>query len=438
MHPSLLIHSSTPTPMTTTFDSAARAFSALAPLRARRARQINFTFGRQWSDTTVVDGRAITEGEYTERRGKKPLANNLIRQMVKTVVGRFRHRLATENARAADDPMTLIATFNSLDEMDCRMLEEFLISGCAIQRVTAERRPAGAGVWIDNVDPARFFVNAFTDPRGLDIELVGMIHDMSFRELAGRFAPGGGKALDRLKAIYASSLDGDIYPSAVASPFGIPAPGRCRAVEVWTLDAETSSQGFADLRWQCRWYAPDGTEIASFPSPWAHASHPFAVKFYPLTGGEVHSLVEDVIDQQKYINRLITLIDHVIGTSAKGALLFPIDTLPAGMDFTMIADQWARPDGIIPYQPGNPGVVPQQVISGKEPSSAYHLLDMELKLLQQVSGVNDTLIGATGSDARASAALFEARMNASGIALLDTFAAFDAFRTARDTLALGL
>ena len=440
------------------FDSAYRAYQALAGLRQCRSRQIDYTFGRQWRDPITVNGRTITEKEFTEQSGKKPLANNLIRQMVKTVVGRYRYRAETaRKENLTHGPLEAIKRANMLGELDCRMLEEFLISGCAIQRIVSERRPAGCGVWVDNVDPSRFFVNSFTDPRGCDIELIGMTHDMSLRELTGRFAPEGGDRAVNLRQ--AATGRHDTF-GAATSPFGAPAPGRCRVVEVWTLDADTTLRchdratghytelqatdqrpelgdtvavrSDTSLTWQCRWYLPDGTMIASYPSPWAHGSHPFVIKLYPLIAGEVHSLVADVIDQQRYVNRLITLIDHVIGTSAKGALLFPCDQIPRGHDIADIARQWARPDGVILYKPGDPGHTPRQLVNSNEPASAYHLLEMELKLMQQISGVSDALGGHATTDNSRSAALFEAQMNASGIALLDTFAAFDSFVDARD------
>ena len=65
-----------------------------------------------------------------------------------------------------------------------------MISGCAIQRVADENRGGANAVWVDNVNPSRFFCNTFSDPRALDIELVGMSHDMSWPQLVNRFARG--------------------------------------------------------------------------------------------------------------------------------------------------------------------------------------------------------------------------------------------------------
>ena len=44
--------------------------------------------------------------------------------------------------------------------------------------------------------------------------------------------------------------------------------------------------------------------------------HPICCCFTPLDG-EVWGFVEDIIDQQKYINRLIVLQDMIISASAK-------------------------------------------------------------------------------------------------------------------------
>ena len=66
------------------------------------------------------------------------------------------------------------------------------------------------------------------------------------------------------------------------------------------------------MRWHCRFYAPGGELLDEYDSPYGHGMHPFMVKMYPLIDGEVHSFVEDVVDQQRYINRLITLMDHCL------------------------------------------------------------------------------------------------------------------------------
>ncbi len=56
------------------------------------------------------------------------------------------------------------------------------------------------------------------------------------------------------------------------------------------------------------------------------------MRLYPMVDGEVaQHVVETVIDQQKFVNRLVGLLDEILGASAKGAVLYPVDQLPDGM-----------------------------------------------------------------------------------------------------------
>lgn len=85
-------------------ETAHCAWTAMAPLRSRRRRHRRFTYGDQWSDITRDRlNRPLTEEEEALRSGCKPLTNNLIRRMVKTVVGRFRQQRTSnpEASRAA-------------------------------------------------------------------------------------------------------------------------------------------------------------------------------------------------------------------------------------------------------------------------------------------------------------------------------------------------
>ena len=50
------------------------------------------------------------------------------------------------------------------------------------------------------------------------------------------------------------------------------------------------------------------------------------------TQANIAELDQNIIDQQRYINRLITLIDFIMGASAKGVLVFPENAIPKGMN----------------------------------------------------------------------------------------------------------
>ena len=74
-----------------TFTAALHAWQQAATLRAHRTRLKNYTYGNQWADPVRDDtGNWTTEGQMIAASGRKPLTNNLIRRMVKTIVGRYR------------------------------------------------------------------------------------------------------------------------------------------------------------------------------------------------------------------------------------------------------------------------------------------------------------------------------------------------------------
>jgi len=429
--------------MNTGLLAAARdAWLSGARLRATRARCKRFAYGDQWSDPTPgTDG--ASEAEIAMKAGRRPMTNNLIRQLVKTVVGRYR--------AIADEKKTYVAPTdsdvvrNELAELDSRMLEEFLISGCAVQRVVAERRLQGTGVWVDNVSPDRFFVNAYRDPRGFDIELTGMLHDMSPAEVVARFAGADAAKARRIRRLYASEdatlpgLSLSAGASVVSADFFAAPPGKWRVIELWTLDAvadagtagrrKAQSRQQLDFVWQCRWLAPDGTVLASYHSPFAHGQHPFAVKHYPLIDGEVHSFVDDLLDQQRCINRLITIIDHIMSCSAKGVLLFPVEQLPDNMDWQKVMDAWAASDGVIPIT--GQGEMPRQMVTNGAANGAYQLLSLQMKLFDDISGVGGTLLGRSDSGAKG-VSLYEAQVRNATIALYDLLLTFEAFTKQRD------
>ena len=422
----------------TILNAACDAWLAAAPLRRQRRRCKQYTYGDQWSDT--IPGE-YTEGELARKAGRRPLTNNLIRQLVKTVVGRFR-AMAEERKTYLAPPGSDVVR-NQLAELDSRMLEEFLISGIAVQRIVSERRMQGTGVWVDNISPDRFFVNAFRDPRGFDIEMAGVLHDMSPAELIARFARGDAAAAERLRHIYSGRDFAAASSTAATVDFFTAEPGRWRAIEVWTLDAVAPRARRAGRRntaqaapapqfvWQCRWLAPDGTLLAGYPSPFAHGMHPFAVKFYPLTDGEVHPFVADLLDQQRCINRLITMIDHIMNCSAKGVLLFPVDQLAEGMTWENVAETWSATDGIIPVARADKPM-PQQVVTSGGASGAYQLLSLQMKLFDDISGVGDALLGRDTGGASKGANLYEAQVRNATIALYDLLLSFDAFKEQRD------
>lgn len=148
---------------------------------------------------------------------------------------------------------------------------------------------------------------------------------------------------------------------------------------------------------------------------------------YPFIDGEIHSFVSNVIDQQRYTNRLITMYDWIMRASAKGVLLFPEECLPKGMSMEEVADEWARFNGIIMIKAPKDGkTIPQQIANNCTQIGISELLNMQLKFFEDISGVNGALQGKPGYSGMSASLYNQQAQNAttSLLDLLDTFSEF--------------
>lgn len=388
--------------MSPILSAALEAWLAGADFRAKRDRCKRYTYGDQWSDIVEDEsGCPVAEYEYISRSGRKPLANNMIRQLVKTVIGRYRSSCDEKGIYRSDRPELKFIADNALAELDCRMLEEFLISGCAVQRVACERRPYGTGLWVDNVDPRMFFVSPYKDPRGRDIGLIGMLHDQTLPEITARFAGGNRRKAAAIARLYThidstqgsqSALRLGLADNA-CDRFFRAADGRCRLIEVWTLD--------------CR-----NTILCHDPEC-----------------GDVYR-----VGCNEKSRRRIVMIDHMLGASAKGVLLFPVAQKPKNIDWREIADTWTKANGVIPIT-GNSNDLPRQVVTSTADNGAYQMLSLQMKLLDNISGVSDAVAGRTVAPSTGNA-LYENQLRNSVIALADLIESFASFRDKRNLKAM--
>lgn len=455
-------------------EAAYKAWQNAYLFRNTRQRNKNFTYGRQLEDVVQnADGDNVTERQKLLEAGKEPLTNNLIRQLVKSVVGRYRN-MAKE--KKMNEDIAEIYKSNELPELDARLLEEFLISGCCVQKVAWQRRFNERKLCVTNVNPNRFFINAIADPRGWDCNIVGELHDWSIAEIIMNLANGDRNKAKWIRNIYSEDISSRICNMQLligadyehSTEFWNAHGGKCRVIEVWTLEAreilrchdfengtlyitpmsdaaridnenvERSSKGLTPIEtqwdtvqvWHCRWLTPMGDILAHTDSLHPKGMHPYIVRLYPLTDGEIHAFVEDVIDQQKYVNRLITMVDHIMNSSAKGVLLYPADALPSGFTWDDIRRIWTTPNGIIPYESAS-GSYPQQVSTNATNIGAYDLLSLEMKLFDEISGVSSAL---QGRDANSStgAQLYQRQTENATIALADIFDTFASFVSQRD------
>ena len=158
----------------------------------------------------------------------------------------------------------------------------------------------------------------------------------------------------------------------------------------------------------------------------AYAEQGILEDLYPYIDGEIHSFVSDIIDQQKLTNRLISMYDWILRASAKGVLLFPEGSLPDGVDINEIADEWGRFNGVIVYRPRAGVPLPQQVSSKSADIGITELLEIQMKMMEDISGVNGALQGKLESNSM-SGTLYNQQTQNSLTALADLLRSFDDF-----------
>mgnify|MGYP006908803577 CR=1 FL=1 len=152
-----------------------------------------------------------------------------------------------------------------------------------------------------------------------------------------------------------------------------------------------------DEYWFYTYMAPDGTVIADGETPYEFKSHPFTISLYPYVNAEVHPFMGNIIDQQRYINRLIIMHDMAARSAAKGLTIFPIENIPDGMNKEDVADEMTEYDGILFIQTNkmNPNLRPEIITSGAVQIGTQELLQMELNLARDITNVSGALQGKT-------------------------------------------
>ena len=470
-------------------------WSQMDDFRKDRERNKRYTYGFQWDDMICVDGKSMSEEEYIKIQGNVPLKNNLIRRLVRSVLGVYRSQSKEPTCTARDrDEQKLGETMstilqcnmqlNRMNDVYARTMEEFLISGFIVHRKSYGWRNGKEDCWTDYVQPNNFFIdNNMRDFRGWDVSVLGEVHDISFGQLCEQFASSP-QEYRQLRDIYKWAARKD-YIATYAERFGYSRlenydflftsePGRCRVIEIWRkeqkpryrchdyqngdifkIDEEDYAQvvlteneermrmakeagmpedevplikatWFVDDYWYFYYLSPFGDILREGETPYEHGSHPYVFKAYPFIDGEIHSFVADVIDQQRYTNRLITLYDWIMRASAKGVLMMPEDCLPDGVSIDDIAESWTEFNGVIVYKPSKSGKVPEQVANNSTNIGIAELLNMQLKFFEDISGVTGALQGKPGYSGESASHYNQQTENATK-SLLDLLECFSCF-----------
>lgn len=183
--------------------------------------------------------------------------------------------------------------------------------------------------------------------------------------------------------------------------------------------------------WYVRYLSPFGDVLDEMESPFEHGEHPYIMKLYPFTNGEVHSFVADLIDQQRYINRLISVNDKLLLSAAKGILLFPMSLVPEGKTPEQIQKEWTQSNAVMFYDDkANPASMarPEQVANRLTNIGTADMLQLQMNILEESSGVNSALQGKPGFSGQ-SAALYAQQTQNSSVSVLDLLESYNSMIT---------
>lgn len=354
-----------------------------------------------------------------------------------------------KEAEMLTNALYYVHDINRTKKLDRKMLHEKLISGMTVQKVGYKyiKKYDKEDVFIENISSSRiFFNNDISDPRYSDLTIIGEIKDTTLENIVSVFAKSE-KDEAKIRGWYAYLSDSEVYDGTALSAdkidnldFLVPSDGHsARVIEVWQLRSQWKLKvhdhadgsivisdytkqelelineerrlkaeeygtdfnrvkidyyEYLDQSWYVKFLTPYGHCLYHGKSPYKHGEHPYVLELYPFIDGETWGLTEEIIDQQRYINRVIILSDFVIQNSAKGVLMVPEDAIPAGMTPDDFADAWTRADSVIVYKPSTKHKnEPKQISANSTNIGLNELLAMEMSLMERISGINPAIQG---------------------------------------------
>lgn len=336
------------------------------------------------------------------------------------------------------------------------------------------------------IEPSHFyFESAGIDPLHRDVELIGHFEDYSLGALAARFARSkyDYKQLEYIYAPYIahqqSILPNGQQTDKLKDPYwDVSDRDMCRVYHVWTKEhklryrckdimdfeqplyriepeqlplvtaenearlAQAEAAGMAredvplieytpvfDTYWHYQALAPGGLILEEYDSPYEHGSHPYTFKIYEYVNGDVIPYMSPVIDQQRYINRLVTLFDIVIQASAKGITMIPKSCVPNSMTEAEFARSIRETGNFIFYddKEGRSMNKPEVVVSNTNMTGITDMLQLQLGFIPDITSVSEALQGKTAkSGTSASRYALESQNSTTSVsALLLKFGSFE-------------
>lgn len=380
---------------------------------------------------------------------------------------------------------------NEIREVDADSLRLLMLGGICAQRIEYGFNPAKQmkDVWVYGCNPSRVFFNTnLEDVRAWDLNIIGEVYDMTLSNVISAFAKSN-EDRERIRKIYGQYKENAIYTSTDGMQgrqnrdmtfFGPSRPDLCRVILGWKLESREcyfcndeldGSWWYSDFKdksaidainnqriqeatangmepedvlliqyeyaneqyWYYRYMTPYGDILQEGRSPYWHKEHNYVFHAYPMVQGKVFNFIEDFIDQQRAINRTMTLIDFIRGASSKGVLIVDEDAFDT-MSREQIVDEYVRYNGVLFCKLKNGksiNNVVQQYNSNASVAGDYELLSLQLKLINDISGVNSAMQGKNAPSGTA-ASLYAQQVQNSSLNLKGLFDSFLSFRLRRD------
>lgn len=398
-----------------------------------------------------------------------------------------------ENADAKSQMMTRALQTNwDNNEMKDLLESEFfqmIVGGTSIVKEVWAEQNGIDDSYTYKVDLGHAFWEAEgTDPRHWDMSMIGEFRDYTIGELAATFAESE-YDYNQLLEIYKPYLSqlatihktrNDYSEGSWKYPM---TTNLCRVYEIWTkehkpgirckdimnteqplyhidprdlpnIQAENErrialgrEQGIADddiplieykgkglgykiyEYWHYWALTPDGRILVDYDSPFEHGSHPYTIKMHLYANGRTTPFISCIIDQQRYINRLITLNDLLINSSIKSLKMIPIDLIPKGMSTREFAQQAVELDNWVFYEPQNrmTNAEPKVITQNATNIGIHELLQVQLSSINDITNVHGALQGkAPNAGTSAQLYLMESQNATTSIAtLLNKFSRFE-------------
>lgn len=374
---------------------------------------------------------------------------------------------------------------NQMQDMMVSWMEEILCGGMAIDLEEWATVNGVEDVYSFAIEPSHFFFeSAGIDPRHWDIELIGHFEDYTLGALAARMARSkyDYKQLEHIYEPYTRHSDTNApvqQTDRLKSPAWSDAEADlCRVYHVWTKEhkmryrckdvldtenplyriepeqlplviAENESRmsqmveagmdpseailieyaPIFDTYWHYQALAPGGYVLEEYDNPYEHGDHPYVIKAFEYVNGDVIPFISSVIDQQRLINRMVTMFDLSVQAAAKGITLIPKSCVPRNMTETEFARAAREIGNYIFYDDKGGGNMnkPEIIANNTNLTGIAEMLQLQLSFIPEITSVSDALQGKTpGNNVAASRYAMETQNSTTSISgLLLKFGTFE-------------